>query len=159
MRSYLKEKVAAPVHKTEINGRGDPPHWQRHTPISAKVGTKFRRLVAVAQSVEFACRLKATEFVCFVYLFVWRKYSVPTSQLPQIYLDNSRWQKPHSDHILIDMRRYSSVLDVRSFRSANCDNVHCLFMVKRKETLSRYVTNRKVAGSRPDEVKDFYQFT
>jgi hypothetical protein len=23
----------------------------------------------------------------------------------------------------------------------------------------RYVTNRKVAGSRPDEVKDFYQFT
>jgi hypothetical protein len=31
--------------------------------LSAKVGTKFRQQVAVPQSVWFACRLNATEFV------------------------------------------------------------------------------------------------
>jgi hypothetical protein len=33
----------------------------RDTPLSTKVGTKFRR--QVAQSVQFACGLRATEFV------------------------------------------------------------------------------------------------
>jgi hypothetical protein len=38
---------------------------------ATEVGTKFRRQVAVAQSVYFACGLKATEFVClFVCLLV-----------------------------------------------------------------------------------------
>ena len=35
------EEVAAPVQKTEINGRGDPLRWPRDTPLSAKVGTNF----------------------------------------------------------------------------------------------------------------------
>jgi hypothetical protein len=30
---------------------GDPPLWPRDSPLSTKVGTKFRRQVAVAQSV------------------------------------------------------------------------------------------------------------
>jgi hypothetical protein len=30
---------------------GDPPRWPRDTPLSTKVGTKFRQHVAVAQSV------------------------------------------------------------------------------------------------------------
>jgi len=37
----LNKKVAAPVQKTEINGRGDPLHWPRDTPLSAKVGINF----------------------------------------------------------------------------------------------------------------------
>ena len=41
LRSYLNKKVAAPVQKTEINGRGDPLRWPRGTPLSAKVGTNF----------------------------------------------------------------------------------------------------------------------
>ena len=41
LRSYLNKKVAAPVQKTEINGRGDPLRWPRDTPLSAKVGTNF----------------------------------------------------------------------------------------------------------------------
>ena len=37
----LKKEVAAPVQKTEINGRGDPLRRPRDTPLSAKVGTNF----------------------------------------------------------------------------------------------------------------------
>jgi hypothetical protein len=42
---------------------GSPPRRPRNTPLSAKVGTKIRRPVVVAQSVKFACELKATELV------------------------------------------------------------------------------------------------
>jgi hypothetical protein len=41
LRSYLKEKVAAPVKKFEITAVGDPPLWLRDIPVSAKVGTNF----------------------------------------------------------------------------------------------------------------------
>jgi hypothetical protein len=42
---------------------GDPPRWPGDTSLSTKVGSKFRQQVAVARSVYFARRLKATEFV------------------------------------------------------------------------------------------------
>jgi hypothetical protein len=41
---------------------GGPPRLPRDTTLSTEVCTKFRQQVAVAQSVEFACGLKATEF-------------------------------------------------------------------------------------------------
>jgi hypothetical protein len=41
LRSYLEEKVAAPVEKAENTAVGDPPHWPHDTPLSAKVGTNF----------------------------------------------------------------------------------------------------------------------
>jgi hypothetical protein len=49
------------------NGRGGSaaPATRHDTSHSAKVGTKFRRQVAAAQSVYFACRLNAAEFVLF----------------------------------------------------------------------------------------------
>jgi hypothetical protein len=62
MRSYLKEKLQ--LQSREINNRWDPPCWPRDILLSAKIGTKFRQKVAVAQSVQFACGLKAMEFVC-----------------------------------------------------------------------------------------------
>jgi hypothetical protein len=37
------------------------------------------------------------------------------------------------DHILIDRRRYSSILDVRSFRAEDCDTDHYLVMVNLTE--------------------------
>jgi hypothetical protein len=43
---------------------GDPPRLPRDTPQSAKIGIKLRREVAAAQSVLFACGLRATEFLC-----------------------------------------------------------------------------------------------
>jgi hypothetical protein len=40
------------------------------------------------------------------------------------------------DHILVDKRRHSSVLDVRSFRGADCDAEHCLVIAKVRERLA-----------------------
>jgi hypothetical protein len=41
-----------------------------------------------------------------------------------------------TDHILIDRRRHSSVLDVRSFRAADCDTDHYLVVAKVRERLA-----------------------
>jgi hypothetical protein len=37
---------------------------------------------------------------------------------------------------LVDRRRYSSILDVRSFRGADCDSDHYLVVAKVKERLA-----------------------
>jgi endonuclease/exonuclease/phosphatase family metal-dependent hydrolase len=46
--------------------------------------------------------------------------------------------KPHIqiDHILEDRRRHSNVLDVRSFRTADCDSDHYLVVAKVRERLA-----------------------
>jgi hypothetical protein len=51
MRSYLKEKLATPALKTEINDRRGSTALTTNTPLSAKVGTIFRQQVAVAELV------------------------------------------------------------------------------------------------------------
>jgi hypothetical protein len=50
MRSYLKEKYRLRSRKQTLTTVGDLPCWPHDTPLSAKVGTKFRQQVAVAQS-------------------------------------------------------------------------------------------------------------
>jgi hypothetical protein len=51
-------------------------------------------------------------------------------------LDVSRWENPQSDyHFLVDGRRHSSVLDVLSFRAADCDTDHYLVVAKVRERL------------------------
>jgi hypothetical protein len=55
------------------------------------------------------------------------------------YTWTSRDEKTHNqiDHILVDRRRHSSVLDVLSFRAADCDSDHYLVVVvKVRERLS-----------------------
>jgi hypothetical protein len=46
--------------------------------------------------------------------------------------------KTHSrvDHIFIDRRWHSSILDVQSFRGADCDTDHCLVVAKVKKILA-----------------------
>jgi hypothetical protein len=44
------------------------------------------------------------------------------------------WQAHNQiDHILIDRRKHSSILDVRSFRGADCDTEHYLMVAKVRE--------------------------
>jgi hypothetical protein len=40
------------------------------------------------------------------------------------------------DHILVERRRHSNVLDVRSFRAADCDSDHYLVVAKFRERLA-----------------------
>jgi hypothetical protein len=40
------------------------------------------------------------------------------------------------DHVLIDRRRHSSILDVRSFRGADCDTNHYLVVANIRERLA-----------------------
>jgi hypothetical protein len=48
----------------------------------------------------------------------------------------SRWKDSHSNYlILIDRRQQSSVLDVQSFRAADCDTDHYLMVTKGREKM------------------------
>ena len=51
---------------------------------------------------------------------------------------NSPDGKTHSQigHVLIDRRWHLSILDVRSFRGADCDTDHCLVIAKVTESLA-----------------------
>jgi hypothetical protein len=40
------------------------------------------------------------------------------------------------DHILIDRREHSSILDVQSFRAADCDDDYCLVVAKVRKRLA-----------------------
>jgi hypothetical protein len=40
------------------------------------------------------------------------------------------------DHILVDRRRHSNILDVRSYTAADCDSDHYLAMAKVRERLA-----------------------
>jgi hypothetical protein len=54
------------------------------------------------------------------------------------YIWTSPDGKPHNqiDHIQVDMRRHSNVLDVRSYRAADCDTDHNLVEGKVRERLA-----------------------
>jgi hypothetical protein len=67
--------------------------------------------------------------------------AVKSTMFPHHNIHKNTWTSPDGnthnqvDHILIDRRRHSSILDVRSFRGADCDTDHCLVVAKVRERL------------------------
>jgi hypothetical protein len=67
---------------------------------------------------------------------------VKRTKFPHRNIHKFTWTSPggkrHNqiDHILVDRGRHSSILDVRSFRSADCDTDHCPVVAKFRERLA-----------------------
>ncbi|PNF34643.1 hypothetical protein B7P43_G05860 [Cryptotermes secundus] len=83
--------------------------------------------------------------------FATSKYlTVKSTMFPHLNIHNFTWASPDGkihnqiDNILIDRRRHSSILDVRSFRAADCDTDHYLVVAKVTERLvvSKQTTHR-----------------
>jgi hypothetical protein len=85
------------------------------------------------------------------------------------YTWTSRDGKTHNqiDHILIDRRRNSNILDIKSFRGADCDSDHYLVVAKVRERLAvskrmvkkMDVERFNVKQLNEEEVKEQYQLT
>jgi hypothetical protein len=92
---------------------------------------------------------------------------------PHRSIHNILWTSPDGkshhqiDHILIDRRQHSSILDVRSFRGADCDSDHYLVVAKVRERLavSKRVVKKmnmeifNLKQLNEEEVKEQYQVT
>jgi hypothetical protein len=61
---------------------------------------------------------------------------------PHLEIHKHTWTSPNSvthnqiDHVLIDKRRHSNILDVRSFRGADCDTDHYLVVATLRKRIS-----------------------
>jgi endonuclease/exonuclease/phosphatase family metal-dependent hydrolase len=68
-----------------------------------------------------------------------KNFRVKSMMFPHHNIHKYTWTAPdgkthnHIDHILVDRRRHLNILDVWSFRAADCDTDHYLVMAKVRE--------------------------
>jgi hypothetical protein len=73
---------------------------------------------------------------------IYKNLVVKRTMFPHPNIHKYTWISPegkthkHIDHVLIDRRWHSSILDVRSFRGADCDTDHYLVVPKVRERLA-----------------------
>jgi exonuclease III len=98
---------------------------------------------------------------------------IKSTMFPHRYIHKYIWTCPKGnthnqiDHVLIDRRRHSSLLDVRSFRGADCDTDHYLVVAKvrvrlavSKRAAQKIDTERfNVKNLNEGDVKEQYQVT
>jgi hypothetical protein len=71
-----------------------------------------------------------------------KNLTVKSTMFPHRSIHKYTWMSPDGntrnqiDHILGDRRRHSNVLDVQSFRAADCDSDHYLVVAKVRESLA-----------------------
>jgi hypothetical protein len=71
-----------------------------------------------------------------------KNFRVKSTMFPHRNIHKYTWTSPdgethkQTDHILVDTRRHSNVLDVRSVRAADCDSDHYLVVAKVRERLA-----------------------
>ena len=93
--------------------------------------------------------------VRIVYTGTSKNLVVKSTMFPHRNIHKCSWTSPDGhthnqiDHILIDRRRNSSIIDVRSFRGADCDTDHNQVVAKFRERLAV----RKQAAQKSDGIR------
>jgi hypothetical protein len=81
---------------------------------------------------------------------------IESTYFPHKNINKDTWQSPDRrtnnqiDHVLVDGRHASSIMDVRSCRAADCDSDHHIVRIKCQQKISKYKNTHGARGSKYD---------
>jgi endonuclease/exonuclease/phosphatase family metal-dependent hydrolase len=107
--------------------------------FNVKVGREsIFKLIIVNESLQAISNDNGVRVVNFA---TSKNLTVKSTMFPHRNIHKCIWTFPDGrthnqiDHILIDRRRHSSILEIRSFRAADCDTEHYLVLENVRERL------------------------